>query len=259
MKVVILAGGLGTRLSEETEFRPKPMVEIGGFPILWHIMKVYSFYGYNDFIICLGYRGYIIKEYFANYFMHMADVTFNLQTNEIEVHEKKAEPWRVTVIDTGRDTMTGGRIKQIKKYVGDETFMVTYGDGIGDVAIDKLVDFHSRHGRIGTMTVVQPSGRFGSLEIDDNDHVKNFREKPRDDGAWINGGFFVFTPDIFEYIEGDKTVFENEPLINLSYDDELIAYRHTGFWKAMDTLREKKELETMWTSGRAPWRIWSST
>lgn len=256
MKVVILAGGYGTRLSEETEIKPKPMVEIGGYPILWHIMKLYSHYGYTDFIVCLGYKGYMIKEYFANYFIHMADVTFDMKTNEMIVHERKAEAWKVTLIDTGLDTMTGGRIKKARRYTGNDTFMVTYGDCVGDIPIHELETFHRRHGRIGTMTSVQPSGRYGALEIDDENNVVQFKEKPRGDGAWINGGFFVFEPAIFDYIEGDETMFEREPLTNLTHDNELIAFKHGGFWKSMETLRDKRTLETMWDSGNAPWKVW---
>ncbi len=256
MKVVILAGGFGTRLSEETHLKPKPMVEIGGKPILWHIMKVYSAYGFNDFIICLGYKGYVIKEYFANYFLHMADVTIDLKNNKIEVHSAKAEPWRVTLVDTGLNTMTGGRIKRIQKFIGDETFMLTYGDGVGDIDIKTLVEFHKKHGQYATVTAVQPSGRFGALELDEKDNVLSFREKPRGDGAWINGGFFVLEPAVFDYIEGDETVWEREPLENLAKDGQLVAYKHRGFWKCMDTLRDKNELEKLWQSGNPPWKVW---
>ena len=256
MKVVILAGGFGTRLSEETHLKPKPMVEIGGKPILWHIMKVYSAYGFNDFIICLGYKGYVIKEYFANYFLHMADVTIDLNNNKIEVHSAKAEPWRVTLVDTGLNTMTGGRIKRIQKFIGDETFMLTYGDGVGDIDIKTLVEFHKKHGKYATVTAVQPSGRFGALELDEKDNVLSFREKPRGDGAWINGGFFVLEPAVFDYIEGDETVWEREPLENLAKDGQLVAYKHRGFWKCMDTLRDKNELEKLWQSGNPPWKVW---
>jgi glucose-1-phosphate cytidylyltransferase len=257
MKIVLLAGGFGTRLSEETEIKPKPMVEIGGKPILWHIMKIYSHYGYNDFIICLGYKGYVIKEYFANYFLHMADVTFDMARNKMEVHQQKAEPWKVTLVDTGLNTMTGGRIKRIQSYIGNETFMVTYGDGVGDVDIKALVEFHKSHGRIGTMTAVQPSGRFGSLVMGENDSVESFKEKPKGDGAWINGGFFVFQPEIFDFIDGDSTIFERNPLENLAKQESLFSFKHSGFWKPMDTLREKHELETLWSSGRAPWKVWN--
>ena len=258
MKIVILAGGYGTRLSEETTIKPKPMVEIGGKPILWHIMKIYSHYGFNDFIICLGYKGYIIKEYFANYFLHMADVTFDMKENKMEVHHKKAEPWKVTLIDTGLNTMTGGRIKRISDYIGNEKFMITYGDGVSDVNIHELLKFHNNHGKIGTMTAVQPSGRFGALNMDKNEKVLSFKEKPHGDGAWSNGGFFVFKPEIFDFIDGDSTVFEKEPLERLVKVNGLYTYKHSGFWKPMDTLREKKEMESLWDSGKAPWKVWDN-
>ena len=257
MKVVLLAGGYGTRLSEETEIKPKPMVEIGGKPILWHIMKIYSYYGFNEFIICLGYKGYVIKEYFANYFLHMADVTFDMHNNSMLVHDKHAEPWKVTLIDTGTDTMTGGRIKRIAPYVDDKAFMVTYGDGVSDVNIGDLVEFHKSHGKTGTMTAVQPTGRFGALELDDAGVVHSFKEKPKGDGAWVNAGFFVFEPSVFDIIQGDETVFEREPLERLAADDALMSFRHGGFWKPMDTLREKRELEEMWESDKAPWKVWN--
>lgn len=255
MKVVILAGGFGTRLSEETDIKPKPMVEIGGKPILWHIMKIYSSYGFNDFIICLGYKGYIIKEFFANYFLHTSDVTIDLKDNKIEVHSVKAEPWKVTLVDTGLNTMTGGRIKRIKPFVENQTFMLTYGDGVGNIDIKKLLEFHKSHGKYATLTAVQPSGRFGALHLE-GDKVKEFEEKPKGDGAWVNGGFFVLEPQIFDYIEGDETIWEKEPLENLAKDGQLMAYRHTGFWKPMDTLRDKRELELLWQSGNPPWKIW---
>jgi glucose-1-phosphate cytidylyltransferase len=257
MKVIILAGGFGTRLSEETALKPKPMIEIGGKPILWHIMKTYSHYGYNDFIICLGYKGYLIKEYFANYFLHMADVTFDIANNCMEVHQQKAEPWKVTLVDTGLNTMTGGRIKRILPYIGNEPFMVTYGDGVSDVDIKSLVDFHKSHKSIGTMTAVQPSGRFGALDISAENKIISFKEKPKGDGSWINGGFFVFQPEIFNYIDGDSTVFERNPLENLAKQENLYSYKHSGYWKPMDTLREKNELENLWSSGKAPWKVWS--
>ncbi|NNM53255.1 MAG: glucose-1-phosphate cytidylyltransferase [Spirochaetales bacterium] len=257
MKVVLLAGGYGTRLSEETDIKPKPMVDIGGKPILWHIMKLYSHYGFNDFVVCLGYKGYVIKEYFANYFLHMADVTFDMSTNSMTVHQKKAEPWKVTLVETGSNTMTGGRIKRVKDYIENETFMVTYGDGLSNQNIKDLVNFHKSHGKIGTMTIVQPSGRFGSVDIATDNQVNAFVEKPRGDGAWINGGFFVFEPQLFDYIEGDSTVFERQPLENLSKDQQLMAFKHEGFWKPMDTLREKHEFEGLWQSGNAPWKVWS--
>ena len=256
MKVVLLAGGFGTRLSEETEIKPKPMVEIGGKPILWHIMKIYSHYGFHEFIICLGYKGYVIKEYFANYFLHMADVTFDMEHNTMDVHNKHAEPWKVTLIDTGSSTMTGGRIKRIAPYIDGETFMVTYGDGVADVDIAKLLEFHEDHGKIGTMTSVQPSGRFGAVNMQNDSTITSFQEKPRGDGAWINGGFFVFSPKVFDYIEGDATVFEKEPLENLAKDKQLKAYKHSGYWQPMDTLREKREMERKWEVGKAPWRLW---
>ncbi len=256
MKVVILAGGFGTRLSEETDIKPKPMVEIGGKPILWHIMKIYSTYGFNDFVICLGYKGYVIKEYFANYFLHMSDVTIDLKNNKMEIHNVKAEPWKVTLVDTGLNTMTGGRIKRVQKYIGNETFMLTYGDGVGNINIKKLLEFHRKHDKYATLTAVQPSGRFGALDLEES-KVKAFKEKPKGDGAWINGGFFVLEPQIFDYIEGDETIWEREPLENLAKDGQLMAYKHTGFWKPMDTLRDKRELESLWQSGNPPWKIWN--
>jgi len=257
MKVVLLAGGYGTRISEESTIRPKPMVEIGGKPILWHIMKLYSTYGFDDFIVCLGFKGYVIKEYFANYFLHMADVTFDMSTNRMIVHKQKAESWKVTLVDTGLNTMTGGRIKRIREFVGNETFMVTYGDGLSNQDLGELVSFHRRHGKIGTMTTVQPSGRFGAVDMDKNDEIKAFVEKPRGDGAWINGGFFVFEPQIFEYIDNDEIIFERQPLEKLSREGQLMAFRHEGFWKPMDTLREKHEFEDLWNSGNAPWKLWN--
>jgi glucose-1-phosphate cytidylyltransferase len=256
MKVVILAGGFGTRLSEETHLKPKPMVEIGGKPILWHIMKIYSAYGFNEFIICLGYKGYIIKEFFANYFLYMADVTIDLGTNSIEVHNAKAEPWKVTLVDTGLCTQTGGRIKRIQPYIGNETFMLTYGDGVADVDIKKLLEFHRSHGRYATVTAVQPPGRFGGLILNSGNQVLAFKEKPKGDGAWINGGFFVLEPQVFDYIEGDDTPWEAEPLMRLAEEGQLMAYKHTGFWQCMDTLRDKKYLEKLWDSGKAPWKVW---
>ena len=256
MKVVILAGGYGTRLSEETEIKPKPMVEIGSKPILWHIMKIYSTYGFNDFIILLGYKGYVIKEYFANYFLHQSDVTINLGSGEIEVHNNHSEPWRVTLIDTGIDTMTGGRIKRAKKYIGDEPFLLTYGDGVGNINIKKLIEFHKKHKRILTITSVQPDGRFGALDIGDDNEVLEFKEKPKGDGGWINAGFFVCESGVFDYIKGDETIFEDEPLKKLAKDGQLYTYKHMGFWKPMDTLRDKRELNRLWNSGKAPWKIW---
>jgi len=256
MKVVLLAGGYGTRLAEETDIKPKPMVEIGGKPILWHIMKLYSNYGFNDFIICLGYKGYIIKEYFANYFLHMADVTFDLANNSMTVHRKQAEPWKVTLVETGANTMTGGRIKRVQNYVGNETFMATYGDGLSDQNLAALLAFHKNHGKIGTMTTVQPSGRFGAVDIQTDQSISAFVEKPRGDGAWINAGFFVFEPSIFDYIADDTIVLERQPLEGLAKLKQLQAFRHDGFWKPMDTLREKHEFEEFWKSGSAPWKVW---
>ncbi len=256
MKVVILAGGLGTRLSEETDIKPKPMVEIGGKPILWHIMKIYSHYGFNDFVICLGYKGYVIKEYFANYFLHQSDVTINLKENNMEIHQSKAEPWKITLVDTGLNTMTGGRIKRVQKYIGNEAFMLTYGDGVGNVDIHALLKFHKSHKKYATVTSVQPSGRFGALNLDNNKNVVSFQEKPRGDGSWINGGFFVLEPPIFDYIRSDETVWENEPLENLAHDGQLVAHTHTGFWQPMDTLRDKNHLEELWKTGKAPWKMW---
>ncbi|URZ15994.1 glucose-1-phosphate cytidylyltransferase [Clostridium felsineum] len=256
MKAVILAGGLGTRLSEETVVKPKPMVEIGGYPILWHIMKTYSYYGINDFIICCGYKGYVIKEYFANYYMHMSDLKVDLSSGNISYYNCKAEPWKITLIDTGLNTLTGGRIKRVKDYIGSETFMLTYGDGVSNVDIKALLEFHREHKKIATVTAVQPSGRFGALNIDDSYNVNKFMEKPNGDGAWINGGYFVLEPDIFDYIEGDNTTFESEPLENIAKEDKLCAFKHEGFWKPMDTLRDKNELELLWKTGKAPWKIW---
>lgn len=256
MKVVILAGGLGTRFAEETDLKPKPMIEIGGRPILWHIMKIYSKYGFNDFIICLGYKGYIIKEFFANYYMHQSDITVDLKNNSIEYHKSSSEPWRVTLIDTGLNTMTGGRIKRVKDYIDEDTFMLTYGDGVGDIDVLKLLDFHKKHGHLATLTAVQPSGRFGSILIDNNDCIREFVEKPRGDGRWINGGFFVLNKKVIDYISDDSTVWEREPLERLSKEGELYSFRHYGFWKPMDTLRDKRELEELWNSGNAPWKVW---
>ncbi|MBK5241003.1 glucose-1-phosphate cytidylyltransferase [Clostridium sp.] len=256
MKAVILAGGFGTRLSEETSLKPKPMVEIGEKPILWHLLNIYSHYGINDFVICCGYKGYVIKEYFANYFMHMSDVTVDLKNGDIEYHNSKAEPWKITLVDTGLNTMTGGRVKRIKDYVDNETFMLTYGDGVADVDLNKLLELHKSNGKIATVTAVQPSGRFGALTIDSSANVKSFIEKPAGDGAWINGGFFVLEPEIFDYIKDDRTVFEKEPLENLAKENKLNAYKHKGFWKPMDTLRDKNELDELWNSGKAAWKLW---
>ena len=256
MKVVLLAGGLGTRLSEETVLRPKPMVEIGGMPILWHIMKIYSSYGFNEFIVCLGYKGYVVKEYFANYFLHKSDVTIDLTDNSIKVHDSQAEPWKITLVDTGNESMTGGRIKRIQKHVGNEPFMLTYGDGVGDVDIKALVEFHKAKGKYCTVTSVQPSGRFGALNILDDNSVHSFTEKPRGDGAWINGGFFVCEPAVFDYIEGDSTIWEREPMEKIAEQGQMCAFKHDGFWKPMDTLRDKQELEEDWVQNKAKWKTW---
>lgn len=257
MKVVILAGGLGSRLSEETDLKPKPMVEIGEKPILWHIMKTYSHYGFNEFIILCGYKGYVIKEYFANYFLHMSDVTVNMENNSIEYHNSKAEPWKITLIDTGLHTMTGGRIKKVQDYINYETFMLTYGDGVCDIDINQLVNTHHEHGKAITMTSVQPEGRFGALEITESGMIKEFHEKPKGDGTWINGGYFVCEPKVLDYIKGgNSTIFEKEPLENLANDQELYSYRHTGFWKPMDTLRDKQQLNEMIEKENAPWVKW---
>jgi|TARA_B110000495_G_scaffold203808_1_gene229672 glucose-1-phosphate cytidylyltransferase len=255
LKAVILAGGLGTRISEETHLKPKPMIEIGGKPILWHIMKSYSSYGINEFVICCGYKGYMVKEYFANYFLHTSDVTFDMQNNTMDVHQKFAEPWKVTLVDTGLETMTGGRLKKVKNFVKDETFCFTYGDGVGDIDILKLIDFHKNNKTIATVTAIQPPGRFGTLDITGN-KITSFKEKPAGDGNWINGGFFVLEPAIFDYIEGDSTIWERTPLEKLAEEKELTAYKHTGFWQPLDTLRDKNYLEELWDSGNAPWKKW---
>jgi glucose-1-phosphate cytidylyltransferase len=258
VKVVILAGGLGTRLSEETDLKPKPMVEIGGKPILWHIMKIYSHFGFNEFVVCCGYRGFYIKDYFHNYYMHEADMTIDLRLNETEYHQAKSEPWRVTLVDTGLNTMTGGRIKRVERYVGNDTFMLTYGDGVGDIDIAALVAFHKSRGRLATLTAVQPHGRFGALELDSESAIRSFTEKPRGDGAWINAGFFVLEPGIFSYLtDGDQTTWERSPMEKLARDGQLDAYKHDGFWRPLDTLRDKHELETLWSGGEAPWKIWA--
>jgi glucose-1-phosphate cytidylyltransferase len=256
-KVVILAGGRGTRISEESHIRPKPMIEIGGKPILWHIMKIYSHFGVNDFIICLGYKGYIIKEYFANYFLHMSDVTFDMARNLMEVHHRHAEPWTVTLVDTGEATQTGGRLKRVQSYLGESTFFLTYGDGVADLRIDQLLDHHRKHNTIATVTAIQPVGRFGSLSISES-KVTTFQEKPPGDGAWVNGGFFVLEPEIFDYIEGDQTSLELTPLETLARQGELAAYQHRGFWQAMDTMRDKTQLERLWETNQAPWKVWTS-
>jgi glucose-1-phosphate cytidylyltransferase len=256
MKVVILAGGLGTRLSEETTIKPKPMVEIGGKPILWHIMKIYSHYGFNEFIICLGYKGYIIKEFFANYFLHQSDITFDIAKNKIEIHNNNSEPWKVTLVDTGDSTMTGGRLLRVKDYIGNNTFMMTYGDGVGNIKIDELIKSHKITKHIATLTSVQPSGRFGALKIDKDDIVSSFQEKPKGDGTWVNAGFFVLEPEIFDWLKNDTTVFEKEPLQNLANEKQLKAFKHEGFWMPMDKLSDKVDLENLWSSGNAPWKIW---
>ena len=255
MKAVILAGGLGTRISEETNVKPKPMVEIGGRPMLWHIMKIYASHGINDFVICLGYKGYIIKEYFANYFLHMSDVTFDMASNSMHVHEAKAEPWRVTLVNTGEDTMTGGRLRRVRAFVGDDTFCMTYGDGVADVDLTELLEFHRAQGRRATLTATQPPGRFGALVLEGS-LVQRFVEKPRGDGSWINGGFFVLEPRVLDYIEDDDTVWEREPLERLAAEGELAAFEHDGFWHPLDTLRDKNILEELWASGKAPWKRW---
>jgi len=256
MKAVILAGGLGTRISEESHLRPKPMIEIGGRPILWHIMKIYSHYGINDFVVCLGYKGYVIKEYFANYFLHMSDVTFDMAENRMEVHQRHAEPWRVTLVDTGQETLTGGRLKRVQQYVGKETFCFTYGDGVADVDISKLVAFHRTEGKSATLTAIQPPGRYGAVSIDDA-RVTSFAEKPAGDGAWVNGGYFVLEPSAFNYIANDQTSWESGALVKMSQDGKLAGYQHVGFWQAMDTLRDKNHLEELWQSGHAPWKVWT--
>jgi len=256
MKAVILAGGLGTRLSEETHLKPKPMIEVGGKPILWHIMKMYSAHRINDFVICCGYKGYVIKEYFANYFLHMSDVTFNMESNQMEVHQKKAEPWRVTLVDTGDNTKTGGRLKRVCDYIkNEEAFCFTYGDGVGDVDISTSIAFHKAHGKLATVTAVTPPGRFGLLEIE-GDKVRGFDEKPRDDGNRINGGFFVLSPEVIEFISDDSTSWEGAPMVKLASNDQLRSFKHNGFWQPMDTLRERNQLEDMWAAGRAPWKNW---
>ncbi len=256
MKAVILAGGLGTRISEETATRPKPMIEIGGRPILWHIMKIYSAHGINEFVVCCGYKGYVIKEYFANYFLHMSDVTFDMCNNKMEVHQKNAEPWRVTLVDTGDESMTGGRLKRVAAYVKDEeAFCFTYGDGVSDVDISGLIAFHKKHGKLATVTAVQPPGRYGALDMDEH-RVRGFIEKPKGDGGWINGGFFVLNPSCLDLIDGDTTPWEARPLDQLAGRGQLMAYEHAGFWQPMDTLRDKNQLERLWQEGNAPWKVW---
>lgn len=256
MKAVILAGGLGSRISEETYLKPKPMIEIGGKPILWHILKIYSSHGINDFVICCGYKGYVIKEYFANYFLHMSDVTFDMNNNSMEVHHQKVEPWKITLVDTGENTMTGGRLKRVADYLDkDESFCFTYGDGVGDINISELISFHKDQGKLATLTATQPPGRFGALNLD-NQNILSFEEKPQGDGAWINGGFFVLSPKVLDRIAGDQTVWEREPMEILAEEGEFSAYFHKGFWQPMDTLRDKTHLEELWLSGRAPWKTW---
>jgi glucose-1-phosphate cytidylyltransferase len=256
LKAVILAGGLGTRISEETHLKPKPMVEIGAKPIIWHIMKMYSAHGIDDFVICCGYKGYVIKEYFANYFLHMSDVTFDMRSNEMLVHQRKAEPWRVTLIDTGEDTLTGGRLRRVAEHIrSEESFCFTYGDGVADVDVTRLIAFHRQHGRLATVTAVQPAGRYGALLIEGST-VRAFVEKPRGEGGWVNGGFFVLSPRCIDYIEGDQTSWEAEPLARLAQSGELVAFEHRGFWQPMDTLRDKTQLERLWASGAAPWKVW---
>ena len=257
MKVVILAGGLGTRISEESHLKPKPMIEVGDAPILWHIMKYYSSFGFDEFIICCGYKGYVIKEYFADYYLHRSDITFDFSNNnQMIVHNNVAEPWKVTLVDTGYATMTGGRLKRVQKYVGDETFMMTYGDGVSDVDLHELLEFHKAHGKAATITAIQPGGRFGVLDIDENQGVRQFSEKAKEDGGWINAGFMVLEPEVFNYIKGDETFFEREPLENLALDGKLAAYKHYGFWKCMDTLRDKEALDFLWNSKQAAWKRW---
>ena len=256
MKAVILAGGLGTRISEESHLKPKPMIEIGAKPILWHVMKIYSHHGINDFVVCLGYKGYVIKEYFANYFLHMSDVTFDMHKNSMEVHQRYVEPWRVTLVDTGENTQTGGRLKRVREHIGNNDFCLTYGDGVSDLSITKLVAFHKAHGRKATVTAIKPPGRYGAMNMQ-GDAVVSFQEKPAGDGAWINGGFFVLNPSVLDLIEGDGTAWETSPLERLAGSGELQAYQHRGFWQAMDTLRDKTQLEELWARGRAPWKTWA--
>lgn len=257
MKVVILAGGFGTRIMEESHLKPKPMIEVGDSPILWHIMKYYSSFGFDEFIICCGYKGYVIKEYFADYYLHRSDVTFDFSAeNRMTIHNNVAEPWKVTVVDTGYDTMTGGRIKRVAPYVGKEPFLMTYGDGLSDVDLGKLLAFHREHGKFATLTAIQPGGRFGVLDIDETQRVRRFAEKAKEDGGWINGGFMVLEPEVFSYIAGDSTFFEREPLERLAKDGQLAAFKHNGFWKCMDTLRDKETLDYLWNSGKAAWKRW---
>ena len=258
MKVVILAGGFGSRLSEETDIKPKPMVEIGGKPILWHIMKTYSSYGFDEFVILLGYKGYVIKEFFSNYFLHQSDVTIDLANNSMKIHQNESEPWKVTLLETGLNTLTGGRIKRAKDHIGDDDFLLTYGDGLSDVNIAKIGEFHKSHGKKITMTAVQPAGRYGALNIKDDNSILSFEEKPKGDGAWIDGGFFVCKADVLNYISGDLTTFEQEPLIDLATEGELMSFKHDGFWECMDTLRDKTNLCELWDQGKASWKNWPS-
>ncbi len=256
MKTVILAGGYGTRISEESHLKPKPMIEIGGKPILWHIMKIYSHYGFHDFIICCGYKANVIKDYFTNHYLHASDVTIDLANNQMEIHSTFSEPWKVTLVDTGLGTMTGGRVKRIQPYVNGESFMLTYGDGVSSVNIWELIAFHKKHGKIATISAAQPTGRFGVLDIDENNLIRSFKEKPKQGGSWVNAGFSVFESEIFDYIEGDQTVFEREPYERVANDGQMLAFRHNGFWYPMDTLRDKEYLEELWASGTAPWKCW---
>ena len=256
MKVVILAGGFGTRISEESSIIPKPMIEVGDKPILWHIIKIYSYYGFKDFIICLGYKGYVIKEYFANYYLHSSDLTVELSSGKLEIHKCKSEDVKITMVDTGLDTLTGGRIKRVSDYIGNDTFMLTYGDGVADININNLLEFHESNGKFATVTAVRPLGRFGRLKLEEDSAVSKFEEKPSGDGGWINGGFFVLEPEVMNYIEGDNTFWEKEPLMNLAKEGQIVAYKHEGFWKPMDTLRDKRDLEELWSSGKAPWKVW---
>jgi glucose-1-phosphate cytidylyltransferase len=257
MKAIILAGGLGTRLSEETDLKPKPMIEVGGMPILWHIMKSYSFHGVNDFIICCGYKGYIIKEYFNNYFLHMSDVTLHMKDNSVEVHQNNIEPWTITLIDTGEETMTGGRLKRVYDYIKDEeAFCFTYGDGVSDIDISKLINYHKSHGKLATLTAVRPPGRFGALKLTKDSFVSQFQEKPNGDGSWINGGYFVLSPKVVKDISGDQTIWEDQPLKNIAANGQLVAYKHEGFWQPMDTLREKNLLNALWDNNKASWKVW---
>lgn len=257
MKAIILAGGLGTRFAEETDIKPKPMIEIGQRPILWHIMKIYSYYGINDFIICCGYKGYVIKEYFANYFLHMSDITFNLKENKLQVHQNNAENWKVTLVDTGESTMTGGRLKRVQEYVKDEkSFCFTYGDGLGNINISELINFHNLHGKLATVTATRPPGRYGALKLSKNSSVQCFQEKPEGDGGWINGGFFVLNPEVITRINDDNCSWENKPLKSLAEEGQLLGYKHSGFWQPMDTLREKIYLNSLWDSGKPPWKVW---